>query len=512
MKRKAARRSAGRMQKVRLSAHAAELLDIDRFDRRVSKIVKATYDAAQTTDRNENLWATASGRSADAEATAAIRATIRNRCRYEARNNSYCRGMIDTKANDIVGRMPRLQLVTDNADYNERKEAVFNAWAQEVRLGEKMRMAMVARMESGEIFLVLKNNPALRSAVKLDIVMVEAERVCAQYDKAPSDRYQDGITYDEFGNPVSYDILRYHPGGLYSGGGGATGYDTVPASQVIHIFRATRPGQRRGVPDIAPALNLFGMIRRYTLAVVSAAEAAANAAWVLVSKSPNVEPVDIDPMDSINLSMGSGLTMPAGWGIEQIKAEQPTTTHTDFKRNSLNEAFRCINMPLNVGLGDSSQYNYASGRLDFQVYFRDIMVNRYDLGVVALTPIYRAWDYEYQRTDGAILRFAVPVDSDAHEWFFDGTEHVDPMKEAGAEKTRLANGTITYREVYARKGQDWRAAFKQRAEEQQLADQLGLKLGEQPQQDNKSDTTDDTEDEEEQGDGKNASTTDRRSA
>jgi capsid protein len=47
---------------------------------------------------------------------------------------------------------------------------------------------------------------------------------------------------------------------------------------VIHWFRKDRPGQNRGLPDILPALPLFAQLRRYTQAVLAAAESAANVA------------------------------------------------------------------------------------------------------------------------------------------------------------------------------------------------------------------------------------------
>jgi capsid protein len=245
---------------------------------------------------------------------------------------------------------------------------------------------------------------------------------------------------------------------------------------MLHFYRQTRPEQRRGVPDIAPALNLFGQLRRFTLAVLSAAEAAANAAWVIVSKGRDVEPVSIDPMDTINLEHGSGLTLPAGWGVEQIDAKQPTTTYAEFKRQILNEIARCLNMPLNVALADSSQYNYASGRLDHQTYFRCIEVDRYDLGVKVLSPIYRAWDEEYRRTAGAVLSIGSPIAADQHEWYFDGFEHVDPGKEASAKGEDLRNLNTSYQEVYGRKGLDWRKAFRDIAEARKYAEELGIPL------------------------------------
>ena len=89
----------------------------------------------------------------------------------------------------------------------------------------------------------------------------------------------DGIVFDEFGNPVEYHILKSHPGSGMAAA--AMDYDRIPADSVIHWFRTDRPGQQRGLPDILPALPLFAQLRRYTLAVIAAAESAANIAVLM---------------------------------------------------------------------------------------------------------------------------------------------------------------------------------------------------------------------------------------
>ena len=64
----------------------------------------------------------------------------------------------------------------------------------------------------------------------------------------------------------------------------------------------------------------------------------------------------------------------------------------------------------------------------------------------------------------------------AHQWFFDGHEHVDPAKEANAQAVRLANHTTTLANEYARQGRDWEAELRQRAKEQVLMRELGLSV------------------------------------
>ncbi len=76
------------------------------------------------------------------------------------------------------------------------------------------------------------------------------------------------------GNPVAYYVLKRHPGENPAFRSGLD-YDLLLAEAVVHLFRAERPGQSRGIPEITSSLSLFAMLRRYALAVLGSAEQAA---------------------------------------------------------------------------------------------------------------------------------------------------------------------------------------------------------------------------------------------
>ena len=229
-------------------------------------------------------------------------------------------------------------------------------------------------------------------------------------------------------------------------------YDRIPASAMIHLFRADRPGQRRGVPEITPALPLFAMLRDYSLATLDAAKAAANFAGILYTDAPaNGEADAVEPLDAIELDRNLLLTMPGGWKMSQLHAEHPSGTYAEFKREILNEIARCLNMPFNVAAANSSGYNYASGRLDHQTYFKSIRVDQAHLECAVLDRILAAWFDEAVLIPELLPAGIGPIADWPHQWFWDGHEHVDPVKEA----TRLANHTTTLADEYARRGQDW---------------------------------------------------------
>ena len=239
---------------------------------------------------------------------------------------------------------------------------------------------------------MLVANPKLDSPVKLDLRLVEADQVATPVPAPASLRHNaiDGIVFDAYGNPVEYHVLKNHPGDAL--GGLSLDYDRVPAASMVHYFRTDRPGQTRGIPEIMPALPLFAQLRRYTLAVLAAAETAADFAAVLYTDAPaNGEADPVEPMDLVELERRMATVLPGGWRLGQVQAQQPTTTYAEFKNEILNEIARCLNIPFNVAAGNSSGYNYASGRLDHQTYYKSIRVDQAQLGLAVLDRVLRAW-------------------------------------------------------------------------------------------------------------------------
>lgn len=439
--------------------------------------LRLRYDAATTTEDNRRHWASADGLSANAANSPEVRRVLRNRSRYEVANNSYARGIVLTLAHDVIGTGPRLQMLTSDGQANRRIEQAFMQWARAIDLPQKLRTMRMSRATDGESFAVLTSNPRLNTDVQLDLRLVEADQVATpDLNQLTSDSV-DGIEFDGYGNPVKYHILQGHPG--EGTAGILRDYDRVPASSVVHWYRCDRPGQARGIPDIMPALPLFAQLRRFTLAVLSAAETAADFAGILYTDAPaNGEADSAEPFEPIELEKRALLTMPGGWKMSQMEAQQPSTTYAEFKHELLNEISRCLNMPYNIAAANSSGYNYASGRLDHQTYFKAIRVEQSHLESVVLDRILAAWFDEAALIPGLLPAGIGPIAQWPHQWFWDGHEHVDPAKEANAQTTRLASHTTTLADEYARRGQDWETQLRQRAKEISLMNQLGLSIQE----------------------------------
>lgn len=441
--------------------------------------VRGRYEAASQGDDYRH-WSAADAFSADAALSPVVRRTVRNRARYERANNSYLAGMSSTLASDLIGTGPRLQLDVA-ADSARDVERSFYDWGTLIDLPAKLRTMREALVVDGEAFALMTTNPRLQG-VQLDLRLIEAEMVATPTELmsqtiTPEGNTVDGLEFDGAGNVVAYQVLTFHPGANYRVNN--LQFNRVPAAAMVHWYRRTRPGQNRGIAEVAPALRLFGQLRRYTESVVKASETAAKFAALIHSNSPAAEVDEVDAWSEVEIRDNAMVSLPEGWDISQLKAEQPTSTYAMFKREVLNEIARCLGLPFNVAALDSSSYNYASGRMDYQVYDRLQRVDRDHLERLCLDRVLSAWVNEASLA-GVIPDDMPPFSKWNWAWVWDGREHVDPLKEANAVQTQLRCQSTTLAAEYAKKGKRWDVELRQRGREIALMKELGLFVDLQP--------------------------------
>ena len=278
----------------------------------------------------------------------------------------------------------------------------------------------------------------------------------------------DGIKLDDKGNVISYSVYDNHPSE-----NALADIQQIPAKYIIHLFNVDRAGQHRGISELAPALELFGQLRDYTAATLTAAQSAACLTGCIQTDSPaGGESIDVEPLEAIQLEQGQLLTLPAGWKLAMNKAEQPTSTYKDFKNEILSEIARCLNIPYNIAKCDSQNASYASSRLDTQIYFKTIKLEQQYFIRNCVEKIFKAWLDEYT------LQGKITLPDFSHSFMFElgMVEHSDPLKLANSQSIQLKSLTVTLAEIYAEKGKDYQAELKQIAYERKLMRELGLTL------------------------------------
>ncbi len=449
------------------------------------RVVRGRFDAAQSADDSRH-WANSDALSANAALTPEVRRIIRNRARYERANNAYVHGICVTKSNDLIGTGPRLLLDTGNVEADREIARAFFDWSWRVRLADKLRIATEARIVDGEAFAVMFTNPRFDDrSPQLDLRLVEADQIATpsyQYSESvlPDGSFVDGLEFDAVGNVIAYHMLRSHPGANYMFDSWTA--DRIDASRVLHWFRATRPGQHRGLSELTPCLRLTANMRRYTEAVIRAAEIAADLAAFVHSNSPAATVDEVDPFAAIEIEKGTLTTLPEGWDVSQLKAEQPTNTHQAFTRTLLGEIARGVNLPFHKAAFDASSYNYSSARLDGQLHDQNVRVERDELERAWLDRVFAEWLDEALLIQGYLPPGLPPAVRWNWSWVWDGHDGVDPVKEANATETKLATLTTSLAAEYARQGKQWDVELRQIAAERRLMGELGLAIGERPAQ------------------------------
>jgi lambda family phage portal protein len=408
------------------------------------------YDAAQTTGENQKHWRYADDLSAAAANSFQVRKTLRQRARYEClQSNSFGNGIVMTLANDTISTGPILQVQLDPT-VSKVIEQRWKRWCRATKLVQKLRTARLSKIVDGETFLLRTTNPALRDACKLDVNLVEADQVSTPGWMEGRPGMVDGIIFDRYNNPTVYHVLKQHPGESWNIG--AWQKVDVMADDVIHLFNAIRPGQARGVPEVTPSLPLFAFLRRYTLATIDAAETAANLSAIITtqanawnSEGYSTDP-GIQPFDSVQIDRGLMVSLPHGYDMKQFKPEQPTGSYEGFRNAILQEIARCVHMPENKALGSSANYNFSSAKLDDQIYWHSIQLERELIWInECMERIFEWWYEEAMNIDG----YLPLVDSyePPHTWGWPPRLQANPAEEA-TTNLQLINGGLKLDEQY----------------------------------------------------------------
>ena len=412
---------------------------LNEYNRRIT----AKYDAAGTNPELERYWSQSDRLSATAANSKQVRERLRSRSRYECQeSNCYAKGMLLAKTNDVIGRGPQLQITTPERALNVEVQRRWNQWSRSIALDCKIRTGYGAKVGDGETFGQRTFNAGGRDDVKLDVRFTEADLWTDPEFNIGEPNQDDGIQYDESGNPVTYRRLDSHPGDNF---GFDRSFKDIPADDVIHWYRCDRPGQRRGVPEFTAALPLFAELRRYRMAVLTAAETAANLSAVMFSDanafSDAPDELDDDFL-TISLERRALLTLPAGWKMEQLRPNQPQENHVAFVESIASEIGRTLQMPLNIVIGSSRQYNYSSGRLDYLLYWNSCDTERSECELLVLDRIFGWWLDEALLIPGYLPRLG-SFEVLPHRWKFPARRPLDEVKAAQADQIRFELGQLT---------------------------------------------------------------------
>lgn len=444
--------------------HRSELAAYPRPSKRGH--IEALYDAASGSDEFSKYWQNSDAFDADSSHSRPVRERMVQRSRYEVANNGYADGIAQTYATHLVGKGPELRMQTASQGFNRLVQNEWYYWCKAVRFRQKLWCMAHAKHVDGEAFGILRRNAAVNHAVPFDLVLTETEQVQTPMLGYNVKGYIDGIRFDDYGNPIYYDVLKEHPGTNTGYFGYYLEPEQVPAKYVAHWYRMRRPGQHRGVPECASTLQVGAAARRWREATLASAETAAEFSVLLKTMFQPDEMDAVSPMSTMDIQKRMMTALPQGWDATQMEARHPNATYESFHKQLVNEMARAKNMPYNVAACDSSGYNYSSGRLDHQTYHGALDVDRADCDDQVLDVIFRVWFERAVRAFGWLGGDpdSLTVYASVHTWDWPKHQVADVETEANATRKSLESGALGLAEHYSKTSRDYEDELEKEAE------------------------------------------------
>ena len=214
--------------------------------------VQAKYEGGSHKPRMANKGTVATGPNT---ALAYDLQSLQSRSYHAVRNNSYAQKAKETYVSNMVGTgiIPQWQ--------NEEIQSLWDNWVKECDADGVQdfygltALAVGAQYEAGEVFSRFRYRRLTDEiSVPLQLQLIESAHLDPTYSTFSENGglIKMGIEFNRLGSRNAYHMWRYHPHEMLTMS--MNERVPVPADNIIHLYRRSRPGQIRGVPELASVI------------------------------------------------------------------------------------------------------------------------------------------------------------------------------------------------------------------------------------------------------------------
>jgi lambda family phage portal protein len=447
-------------------------------------------------------WNT-SVQSADSEIKGSLK-KLRNRSRQLTRDVDYCRNAIRAITDNVVGTGVRLQVQVRkqraskggklDQKLNDQIERAWKKWghanscdvAGKLCFDDFTRQAVSAWAESGECLIrLIRGKQFGDSEVPFALQLLESDMLDEDYQGKAQKKgweWRMGVLCDQWGRPQKYAFFSRHPGDtlFVNQPTAQERHIFVDAKDVIHLAKFERPGQTRGVPWMASAIQRMHHLEGYEQAeIVRARASSALMAWIQSPEGELEGDGITDDERVFDMSPGAIRYLSPGETVHVPNLDAPDGQFEPFLRAMLRALAAGIGCSYETISRDYSQTNYSSSRLSLLQDQEAFKALQYQLKEVFLERVYKEW-LELAVLAGALelpTYQAEPNRFRMAKWLFRGWGWVDPMKEVQSAQLAVKSGFKTQSQILAEtSGMDLEEFLVARKNEIDLAEQLGLKF------------------------------------
>lgn len=495
---------------------------VERYRARAALALAGGYVGARNDRRPLQNWRP--GQRSANDDTLGDLGDLRGRSRDLIRNAPIATGAVATQATAVVGAglepHPRLDhellgISEEAADAWERRAArIWELHAGSTAIdaagiatfAELTELVFRGELASGDILAIRRFRPGPGRILATQVQLVEADRIRSPHDLERDGRVVAGVELDR-GEPVAYHVATSHPmrgwlGGLF--GATATQWSRIPRRdadgrlQALLIYHQERPDQVRGVPYLAPVIEVLKQVTTLTDAELAAAVISSCFTVFIKTELPDFDDEEdgagplqaaivgatreqAPPRSSADLQLGPGAIAELAKGEDVTFANpmRPNDKFQPFFLAMVQEIGVALEIPFEVLIRHFSS-SYSASRAALIEAWRGFMKRRARLVRQWCNPV-REWVISEAVARGHLPApgfFDDPLIRAAWldcEWAGPSMPQLDPLKEVTAARDRVALTITTLEEETASMtGGSWERKFRQTRKERRMLADAGI--------------------------------------
>lgn len=429
--------------------------------------------------------------------------TVLARARHLARNDPWAVAALNKSVSNAIATGIQAKPVWGSKEHKAEVQKWWNSWMKVsdadgvLHWYAQQALGYRSWKEGGEVFIRLRYRRLSDGLpVPLQVQLIESEQCPQHYYATLSNGnvVRRGIEFDKIGRRVAYWMYRTHPGDFEPGVVNAGDLLRIPAEQIRHLYRPSRPGEIRGMPASASVIvRMFNLDRLDDAVLERQAIANLFAAFytqktVVESDDPNREPADgvVTDMESgvdengeplAGLEPGTAQELPPGYDVKFSAPPGAGADYAEFLRGHLMAIAAAHDIPYEVLTGDLRNISDRALKLILNEFRRVIEADQWLYLIPQMCQFVReAW------YDQAVLagRLDVPGYADIREevtetlWVPQGWPWSHPVQDVQAEKQAVRAGFKARSAVVLSSGEDPEEVMNQIEQDNAEADRRGM--------------------------------------
>ena len=380
-----------------------------------------------------------------------------------------------------------LELSDEEADeIQNRIQTIWELWANSTECDSERQsnfyqlqsLAFITQLIDGECFVLLPLKESNNDFFELKIKLIDSARCVTPYSSNVDAK--NGVELNAAGEVVAYwfinDKFSLQPKRIQVTGKNGR-------RNILVLMEKERIGQRRGVPLLAPVIEMLSQITKFTNAELMNAVVSSMFS-VFITSDLNANPIsdlfqEKQSEKENNYSLGSGTIMELEPG-QDVKFAEPTRPNTQFDNflfSMCKQLGAALEIPVEVLLSNFNA-SYSASKASLEEVWKMYLMRRSWIVANFCQPIFEEWLDEAVAKGYIKLKgyFDNPLIRKAYqqaEWYGETQSQLDPYKEVKAAELRIATGISTVaREARAINGSDWKDNIEQRKIEKKAMEGL----------------------------------------